>query len=262
MSWSRLHDPREKVDAARRGLGLERDETLVRTRLDEAATQRFERRAHDARATGEDLCVAALAAALGDVTGRAEAWIEVEGHGRDDRASGAPDVARTLGWFTELAGARVDLSEARTPAAALRVAREALRAARRAPDAALPASRAPDVSFNWLGRLDAVLGGGRFLLVEAGRDRAPSTRRSHLLEIDARLERGRLHVDWACPAAARSRVERLAAAFEARLGELCATDGARATRPVNDALAGLDDAALARVLDQLDGGFDPGGGDA
>ncbi len=252
------------------GPGRERDEVRTRVALDGDATARFEHAARDSGASEEELLVTALAAALVDVGGHAEAWIEVEAHGREP--AGGPDVARTVGWFTELHQTRLDLTGAVTPQARLRaVRRDLARARRRGParwlargvgetpeSEALRALPAAEVSFNYLGRLDGALERGRLSLVDAGRDRAPAGRRTHALEIDARVQDGVLVVDWFSIEAARPRVERLAAAFRAQLRELTDVRG-ETDAPALD-LIELDDGQLADVLRQVGPAETPPGG--
>lgn len=258
------------------GAGLEADERVLGGRLDPARTARLLEAARDGHGTVEELLVTALAMALREAGGRAEVRLELEGHGRGDPRDpepGAPDLARSVGWFTELLPLAVDLAPARTAAEGLRATRDALRAARRTGRAAwrarfgleggsaLAAPRA-EVSFNYLGQLLGPSDHGRLRLVELGRERSPQNPRSHALELDAHLEAGELRLAWSHPAAAAQRVAGLARRFEACLDELLGglAGAGEVPRGADFALADLDAESLERVLSQLDPHAGGGGG--
>ncbi len=217
-----------------------------------------------------DVLLAALARALGAWTGERAVRVELEGHGREELFEGV-ELSRTVGWFTTLFPVVLDPGADPSPGAALRAVKEQLRAvpgrgigfgALRwlAPDAgtrgALAALPAPEVAFNYLGRLDSTLGpGSRFALVPgaAGEERSPGAERAHLLEVDAMVEGGRLRVRWSYGAELHRRetVERLAEAFAAELRGLvahCTAPGAGGCTPSDFPLAGLGPAALDAVV--------------
>ncbi|WP_084531884.1 non-ribosomal peptide synthetase [Nocardia miyunensis] len=122
----------------------------------------------------DDVLLAALALAVSRWRDRARTVFTLEGHGREESVLPGADTARTVGWFTSVYPAAIDLSgidraEALTGGAAagtlLKAVKEQLRAL---PDkgigygmlrylnpetaAAMAADPAPDISFNYLGR--------------------------------------------------------------------------------------------------------------
>ena len=202
----------------------------------------------------DDLLVTALALAVAGwrqergETGP-ELLLDLEGHGREMPA-GAPDVSRTVGWFTTLRPVRVELAGLALEAAlageaaaghALRRVRQALRAA---PDKGLGfgllrwlnAQTAPrlaglpagELLFNYLGRFAE--GGGAGGGAEgwrlwggglAGGSDDPARLRSHLLEVNGGIDaEGALSLRWSyCPAAhAAASVAALAGHFDRALG--------------------------------------------
>src|SRR5690606_20408128 len=111
------------------------------------------------------------------------------------------DLSRTVGWFTTLYPVRLDLT-ADAPGEALKAIKEQLRAIPqggigygvlryRHPDPAVRASLAalpaPELSFNYLGQLDTLIGGD-LLLGPApepiGPPQSLRARRAHLLDIN------------------------------------------------------------------------------
>ncbi|MBB4133965.1 non-ribosomal peptide synthetase [Gordonia humi] len=110
-----------------------------------------------------DALVAALAVAVGELTGADGTTIEMEGHGREPEAIGDLDLSRTVGWFTTLYPVHIDLADVDESdvSALVRSVKEQLRAVPRQGigygalrylvDDPVPAHRAP-VLFNYLGR--------------------------------------------------------------------------------------------------------------
>ncbi|WP_052007285.1 non-ribosomal peptide synthetase [Burkholderia paludis] len=218
----------------------------------------------------DDLLLTAFAQALAHTAGVADAdvWVEVEGHGRDE-LPGAPDCARSVGWFTSLYP--VALRASADPAAALTHNRQQLRAtpddgvsfgllrelgddATRARLRALPL---PNLRFNYLGRVDAGLDGdddGLFALADAphGAERDPGAAPSAALALDARVQRDRLRVDLTFDTARcdAQRVDALADAFAnalAALVERAGRDDFATLAPADFPVAALDAAGLAAL---------------
>lgn len=128
--------------------------------------------------TGTDVLLAALALAVGHWNGTGHpTLVRMEGHGREDHVVPGADLSRTIGWFTSMYPARVDVSgldvtDALTggPAAgqAIKRVKEQLRTV---PDKGLgygllrhlnpetagqlAEHRAPQIGFNYLGRISA-----------------------------------------------------------------------------------------------------------
>ena len=220
-----------------------------------------------------DVLLAALAMALRGWTGGALA-VDLEGHGREDLFEGV-DLSRTAGWFTAIHPLRLELPDG-GPGEALKAVKEQLRAVPgkgigygllrwMSPDpgvrdelAALPR---PQVSFNYLGRLDAADDPSRLLAPldgDTGPSRGPLGPRTHLLAIDAAVSGGRLGAAWTYGTRVHERatVERLAAAWTRALRELvehCRDPEAGGYTPSDFALAGLDQGGLDALLSQLGG---------
>ncbi|HSK80744.1 MAG TPA: amino acid adenylation domain-containing protein, partial [Thermoanaerobaculia bacterium] len=214
----------------------------------------------------DDALLTALAEAFAGWTGDRRLWLDLEGHGREDIFPDL-DVSRTVGWFTSLYPVLLDLRGAAAPGEALKAVKERLRSI---PQRGLPfgllrylgegeaAERlrtlpAPAVVFNYLGQLDQATGG---LLRPARESAGPvrSTRqpRSHLLEITARVQEGRLRLRWDYSAHRhrRASIETLARGFLdalRRLIEHCREAGAGGFTPSDFPLARLDQAALDRL---------------
>ena len=135
--------------------------------------------------------------------------LDLESHGRDDLGSGL-DFSRTVGWFTALfpaylqstGGAPVDdlmafgdqLQQIAHQGAGYGI----LRYLHADGGARLRSAPAPELLFNYLGRIDAVLheSGWQAVREQLGPVRGPSDRRPHLFEVTARIERDRLRLDW------------------------------------------------------------------
>ncbi|MDB4950211.1 MAG: hypothetical protein JWM27_2860 [Gemmatimonadetes bacterium] len=223
-----------------------------------------------------DALLAALALAFGRWTEERALLIDLEGHGREDLFDGV-DVSRTVGWFTAIHPLRLEVPEGGEPGAALRAVKEQLRAVpdrgvgygalRWMADGAvaerLRGMPRPQVSFNYLGQLDARAGRSeRGLFADSGADpgpqRAPSARRAHRISVDAAVTGGRLQVTWSFGAGAyeRGTVERLAAGYLAALREIvahCRHPQAGGFTPSDFDLAGLDQDELDALLGGLRG---------
>ncbi|MFE8938106.1 condensation domain-containing protein [Streptomyces sp. NPDC007872] len=214
------------------------------------------------------------------VTGPADGGtvlVDVEGHGREDVA-GAPDLSRTVGWFTivhpvRLDLGRPDLDDARSggPAAGevLRTVKEALRAV---PDhgighgllrhgnsrtrPALAALGVPEIGFNYLGRFptgddaDWAAAPGHDLALDESDD---GLAMAHAIEVNAAAHDGpdgpALSATWtwagnACP---DDRAHALAHEWFAALRALvryAALPGAAGLTPSDVSLPGLGQADL------------------
>ncbi|WP_041939151.1 non-ribosomal peptide synthetase [Frankia alni] len=128
------------------------------------------------RGTGTDVLLAALALAVDRWRGAQRATlVRLEGHGREESVVPGADLSRTVGWFTSMYPARVDvrgldladvLAGGATAGRAIKLVKEQLRAI---PDrgvgfgllrylnpdtaAALANRPAPQIGFNYLGRI-------------------------------------------------------------------------------------------------------------
>ncbi|MFE7465342.1 amino acid adenylation domain-containing protein [Streptomyces sp. NPDC057499] len=183
------------------------------------------------------------------------ARIELEGHGREARhVAGAagfePELSRTVGWFTTLFPVTVDPGPANDPtapgylAAALKAVKDALAAvprnglsygALRHLTATPPATPAPQVLFNYLGRFDAGTPGDWQLTSSTGQlgeKRDPRMRLPRALEFNAIAEpdengayRLATTVSWAEGRFTEQDITTLGEYFRAALTGLAALEG-------------------------------------
>jgi amino acid adenylation domain-containing protein/non-ribosomal peptide synthase protein (TIGR01720 family) len=155
----------------------------------------------------------ALTAAFARWTGSKTLLVDLEGHGREDLFDEV-DLSRTVGWFTTIYPARLELGSNDEPGENLKAIKEQLRRVPRrgigygllrylSDEAAikqqLAAQPHAEVAFNYLGQFDQMLeqsGGMRLAQESSGPERSPQARRSHLLEISASITNGRLQVEW------------------------------------------------------------------
>jgi amino acid adenylation domain-containing protein/non-ribosomal peptide synthase protein (TIGR01720 family) len=237
--WERLKNASVgelPVDFA--GANLEGTCTTIATRLDERRTGELTKTASKAyRAKVDELLVGALAEALCEWSGGEAALIELERHGRVINGIDL-DLTRSIGWFTatfpllvhsgwDSAGRRSGVNDS------VRWVKDSLKQVPGdgigfgvlrylIPDSktrdeirALPR---PQVSFNYLGDLDLLLGGRSLFdsveIVESG-TRSGKAARPHLLEVDAGIKDARLEVRWRFSSEIfkRETIDRLARSF-------------------------------------------------
>jgi len=260
-------DPAANVEADAVRFGVELDEETTRALLQDVppvyGTQI------------NDVLLAALARAFRGWTGESAMLVDLEGHGREELFDGV-DLSRTAGWFTAIYPVRLDLSPGGAPGEDLVAVKEQLRAVPEKgvgygllrwlshdPEIphALAALPAPQVSFNYLGRMDfggGSGGGGVFAGADgdAGPTRAPAGARTHLLAVDAAVSAGRLFATWTYGRNVHraATVERLADAFTSELRALvahCRDPHAGGFTPSDFELAGLDQGGLDALLGQI-----------
>ncbi|MFC9681060.1 amino acid adenylation domain-containing protein [Streptomyces sp. NPDC056948] len=181
------------------------------------------------RATPDDILLAALSAAVQRHRGEGPVLVDLEGHGRDHLPDGM-DLSTTVGWFTRIHPVRLAASTETGPAL-LKRTKEGLRAVPhggRGHDLLrdhLTGLPTPQISFNYLGRLDAQdLGGWRLTddatAVELLADDGLAL--THALQIDAHVRDGELTAEWTYPSGVLTEtdVRALAEAWTAALAEL------------------------------------------
>jgi non-ribosomal peptide synthase protein (TIGR01720 family) len=196
------------------------------------------------------------------------------------------DLSRTVGWFTTQYPVLVDPGPSADCAAALAAVKEQLRRVPGRgigygllrylsgdPELARALGQAPEaeVSFNYLGQLDAGSASEAAVFVvtgePAGPDMDPRDGRPHLLEISGAVSGGCLHLRFNYSAGAhhRSTIERLAKAMaEAlrRLVESCrSADQGAAYSATDFPLAALDSESfqeISALLDDEEGDDDDG----
>jgi amino acid adenylation domain-containing protein/non-ribosomal peptide synthase protein (TIGR01720 family) len=191
----------------------ERSVDTVAAELDAAETRALLQELPAAsRARIDEVLLTALVRALAPWLGERGLLVELEGHGREELFEDL-DLSRTVGWFTSIYPAFLDLGEAVDPGEALKTVKEQLR---RIPARGIgfgllrylgPESAAaslavlprPEVSFNYLGQFEQV--GAADSLFAPARESAGELRdrgwqRLHLLEISGLVAGGRLGFQW------------------------------------------------------------------
>jgi non-ribosomal peptide synthase protein (TIGR01720 family) len=254
-----------------------RDAAVVTVELDPQATRQLvQDAARRLESPVHSLLLAALLVAWCEWQGADALTLDLEGHGRDALGESL-DVSRTVGWFTTVFPVRLALpptrGDERSPALdrvvrAVRTTLDALPlrgathgmlrylssdASIRAGLAAMPR---PALLFNYLGTFDLSVpesSGLRVTNESSGRTRDPDAERPYPLEINARLQDGRLVVtiEFARTQHAGAAIDRLARALRSSLDAI-----ARTASPQFDATALETIAALLDDLDQGDGADD------
>ncbi|HEX6863425.1 MAG TPA: condensation domain-containing protein, partial [Thermoanaerobaculia bacterium] len=246
---------------------------LVTVSLDPETTRSFLKDAHRAYQTRPDeLLLAALAEAVAGWTGERTLWVDIEGHGRETSFAEAAgvDLSRTVGWFTSLHPAWLDLRSAQGPGETVKAVKEGLR---RVPSRGIGygvlrhmagadfGGPRPEISFNYLGQLDLMLAVSSLFEVDPappGRVRSQRADRIYRLEINALVRDGRLSVSWAYGGNRHRRetVERVAESFLASLRKLighCLAPDAGGFTPSDFPAAALDQKSLDRLLGKIGG---------
>ncbi|ARM85262.1 non-ribosomal peptide synthetase [Marinobacter salarius] len=233
------------------------DGDYLRMTLDEGQTQRLLNDVPTAfRTRINDLLLAALAQALGEWSGRSRHVITLEGHGRN-APDGAPDVSRTVGWFTTLYPVALEAGE--EALGTLKRTKEMLRQVpgdglgygvlKELQGAELPEMTGAGLTFNYLGRFDEEPG-SQFVLEgkPVGDSRHGSGLLANALVVDGQVRNGQLQLDWTYSRARfeKSRVTRLIDLYREALMTLIEDCASRAggLTPSDVPLADLDQPQL------------------
>ncbi|MBP2328530.1 amino acid adenylation domain-containing protein/non-ribosomal peptide synthase protein (TIGR01720 family) [Kibdelosporangium banguiense] len=257
------------------GPNCEESGRVVEVALPEDVTDALVRRVPAAYRTEiNDVLLTALVRTITEWTGGDAALVELEGHGREPLFDDV-DLSRTVGWFTSVLPVQLRLAGDGW-GAQLKATKERLRAVprhgighglarhlRTETASALAAAPQPEVSFNYLGRLDRQReAGGRFI----GRDeslgthRDPQGERGHLIGVTAFVAKVgtgntlRLYWSYSANRHTEDTVRRLAERYLAHLTDLidhCVAGGTIGATPSDFPLAGLDQPVLDRLLDRL-----------
>jgi len=191
--------------------------------------------------------------------------LDLESHGRHSFDEGI-DITRTVGWFT--AAYPIRLAAGGNAGSALKTVKQTLRDVPHAglgygllrylsgkAGQALSAKPDPVISFNYLGQLDAGDGEGPFLLADepTGQAHAPDMHRRYLLEINAFVKSGELHlqITWPPTLFERDRMEALKRALGNALETLiqhCTEPGVGGRTPSDFPLAHADQAIIDRLV--------------
>jgi amino acid adenylation domain-containing protein/non-ribosomal peptide synthase protein (TIGR01720 family) len=231
--------------------GLSRDET---ERLLQAVPGVYRTRVND-------VLLAALGRVLTGWTGADRVVVQVEGHGREEDVLSGVDLSRTVGWFTTMFP--VELTSGPEWTELVRSTKERLRAV---PDHGLghgvlrevlglpQLDRDPEVSFNYLGRFDAPVGGPfESVLVNPGSEHHPDEVNTAVLDVVAAVVDGCLVVDWVHAedvlgaGVARELADAYCAALRGLI-EHCASEGVGGCSPSDFPLVDWDQATVDRVL--------------
>ncbi|HSF41151.1 MAG TPA: non-ribosomal peptide synthase/polyketide synthase, partial [Thermoanaerobaculia bacterium] len=215
-----------------------------------------------------DALLMSLVEAFAAWLGERRLFLALEGHGREELVPDL-DLSRTVGWFTAVFPVLLDLREAPEIGEALQRVGEQLAAiprrgvgfgalrhlAETAAAEAVAALPEPEVSFNYLGRFDDVLGDDSPFAPareSTGSTRHPARRRRHLLEVDALVGGGTLRIRFTYSERLhhRERVTALAESFAERLRALvahCRSRSAAGPVPEDFPLARLGREELQRL---------------
>ena len=191
----------------------EGDSDLVAMTLDEMRTGQLLREVHRAYNTRiDDVLLTALTRAVGEWSDNRSLLLTVERHGRED-IDAQVDLSRTVGWFTCLFPLTLSLTENDDEGSALRSVKEQLRAVpqngigygllrylgdedTRRQLEALPQ---PEILFNYLGVAQSSeddTNPVRFIAANTGQLYGPQNSRAHVIDVNARVENGRLTARW------------------------------------------------------------------
>jgi non-ribosomal peptide synthase protein (TIGR01720 family) len=221
----------------------------------------------------QEALAAALALALRRWAGGGGLLVDFEGHGREEEAAGGLDLSRTVGWFTSVYPVLLEV-DGGDEAAALKAVKEQLRSvpakgvgygvlrylsSDERVRSALAEMPAAEVSFNYLGQFDQVLGGGggfRAAVEPVGAARDSGGRREHPLAVNGMVVGGRLRVSFGYSREVHRRemIEAVAGWFAEALEGLiehCRGEGVGGHTPSDFPLAGLDQESLDSLLQEF-----------
>ena len=215
-----------------------------------------------------DVLLLALVQAFVPWTGARRLRIDLEGHGREEIAPDL-DLSRTVGWFTTMFPVVLELPEAPLGEAIKSVKEQMRRTPSRGlgygllrylhEDEAireeLAAAPQAEVSFNYLGQLDAIVAAStllQFARESSGPALSPRAVRTHRLDINGWVAEGRLRLMWAYSEELyrRATVEGLAQRFLSALQAVvahCRSAGAGGRTPSDFLLAKLTQAQVDRL---------------
>jgi acyl-coenzyme A synthetase/AMP-(fatty) acid ligase len=219
-----------------------------------------------ARSRVDEVLLSALLASVQEWADTDVVRVHLEGHGRED-APDAPDFSRTVGWFTTLYPVQLESARDADAAGRLRRVKETLRNVPRqgigygwlrhlAGDPVLAGAAPAEISFNYLGRLDLALeesGPFRPAAESPGREHAPTTPRSHQIDVVAADTAAGLRLEWIFSERAHRRetIERIAQGLlheVRRVLTACGAGPAQFAIAADFPLARLAAGEVARVL--------------
>lgn len=221
-----------------------------------------------------EVLITAVVEALMEWTGGKRIRIHVEGHGREEMNEGH-DWTRTVGWFTSLHPIEFTRVEGSDAGEALKEVKEqmrrmpkrgigygVLRYLSRDEEIGKEMKRAggAEVSFNYLGQLDRVLGGGMGIETaeeNVGWSSSRRNKRSHLVEISGMVIGGRMEVEWRYSENVHRResIEEVAGKFKEKLRRLiehCTRAGVGVYTASDFPMVGLNEQELRDALGSVD----------
>jgi amino acid adenylation domain-containing protein/non-ribosomal peptide synthase protein (TIGR01720 family) len=220
----------------------------------------------------QEVLLTALARSAARWTAKGGLWVEMEGHGREAVVEGL-DLSRTVGWFTSMYPLWLEVDRGESIGEVLKAIKEQVRGlpkqgigygilrylsgeesiARRLREAARP-----EISFNYLGQFDGVLGEGSgwSLAPEScGPVQEMSGRRQHVLQITGHVVGGQMEfsLGYSENLHRRATIEVWAEEFVVELRGIiahCQSPDAGGYTPSDFAMAGLTQAELDALLGQ------------
>jgi amino acid adenylation domain-containing protein/non-ribosomal peptide synthase protein (TIGR01720 family) len=242
LAKARYPASRLPVDDAE-GENTEMSVCRIVTTLGEEETRALIQEAPKAYRTSiNEVLLTALAQTLAGWTGERASLVDVEGHGREALFADV-DLTSTVGWFTAIFPALLDLGEVSDAGEELKRIKEQVRSVPRGGlgyglSRYMGASQEvrrrleglpqAQVIFNYLGRQDggggATTSGWRNASEPRGPSHSPLARRRYLLEINGGITGGRLQMYWAYSESVHRRetIERVAESFTEALHRLIA----------------------------------------
>ncbi|OON70557.1 non-ribosomal peptide synthetase [Hymenobacter sp. CRA2] len=201
--------------------------------LEEATTTRLLTKCHAAYRTEiNDVLLTALGLAMQETFGLSRVGVNLEGHGREPLGSDA-DVTRTVGWFTTVYPAVLDLQHRHDRVRQLIAVKEHLH---RIPNkgigfgvlrylAGKELAISPEITFNYLGDFGAGVASAEgtplftFSGEERGRETADDRRRESVLDVGAMVVAGqlRLSVAYSTEQYEAATIQRLTQAYQQHL---------------------------------------------
>jgi len=222
------------------GTNLVGESVTVGFELDSETTERLLTRVHGAYGTEiNDILLTALLLSMRAAFGMDTLMVAMEGHGRQS-VYGQKNISRTVGWFTSVYPLLLKGGKGNDLGLLLKEVKEIVREVpgkgvgygmlryltKRELLTGLSFTSDPEVSFNYLGQLDADLSGASLMLAEespAGNE-SPDRSRSYLIEVSGLIRDGKLGMEaaYSSRALGRGRMEFFKDQYEYWLGELIA----------------------------------------
>lgn len=234
--------------------------------LDQNETSQLIQTIQSSRVQMNELLLAALFLTISKWTGQSKVLIDLEGHGREEELVGNVDLSRTVGWFTTVYPLLLECDSS-NPLLVLRTIREQLRSI---PNKGfgfgvlkyltsygeeLKQKHHAEISFNYLGHYEQTNSEESIFestLEPHGNVHAASSPRLYLLDINAMVVQGRLHVVWSYNQNIhrQDRIQELAEQLFVQLKDICSNLKENQLMTVSDfPLATLTEKRLKRLVE-------------